>query len=189
MKTIIKLPFRIETPFRTYSGPELSDYRKYKKQLKSDFLDRCGYTNCQDIWFGGSNNFHIDHFKPHTKYSALKNSYSNLVYCCSYVNILKGDKDSDYLDPCDHDFNKLFYRNEFGEIFPFKHSIEANTMYSDFKLYLKRYSTIWMLEYLEKKMHLLEELISKLGNEEAKDLLCQITFEYLEYKSYLNDEL
>ena len=75
--------FRKENPERTYKGPELKPYGKYKSKLVEDFNGRCGYTDCNHLWFGGRRNFHIDHFKPKSKYPHLETKYSNLVYSCS----------------------------------------------------------------------------------------------------------
>lgn len=85
--------FRDKQPIRT-CVKKYANYKSYKPYLAKDFFNRCGYTDCSDFWFGGMNNFHIDHFKPWKKYPQnplLKTDYQNLVYCCSYVNILKSD--------------------------------------------------------------------------------------------------
>ena len=98
-------PFRTITPARTYTGHR-TDYHDYKDKLADDFNHRCGYTDCQDHWFGGSRTFQIDHLRPWSKYPNEKTDYRNLVYCCSYVNRAKWDDDSpNYLDPCDNDYN------------------------------------------------------------------------------------
>ena len=108
--------FREQHPQRTYKG-HYSDYHKYKEHLASDFNHHCGYTHCTDRWFGGMRTFQIDHFKPHSKYPKLKTEYSNLVYCCSYVNRLKSDDDNaKHLDPCNEDYNIHFERNYDGRI-------------------------------------------------------------------------
>lgn len=92
-------PFRIMAPKRTCTKNR-ANYNAYKTFLAEDFNHRCGYTDCSDYWFGGKRTFQIDHFKPESKYPELKNEYSNLVYCCSYVNRAKWDDDNpNYLDP------------------------------------------------------------------------------------------
>ncbi len=174
------------TCIRTYSK-----YGSFKPYLATDFLRRCGYTDCPDFWFGGANNFHIDHFIPWKNYPAkpnLKTDYSNLVYCCSYVNILKSNDEGDYIDPCDTDFNLHFTRDTIGNILPVPKSVEGNYMYKKLKLYMKRYQIIWTLESIFNKMKLLKQAIENTKDSKLKkDLLIAngelglIMTEYLEY--------
>ncbi|WP_432742259.1 hypothetical protein ABXJ76_17125 [Methylobacter sp. G7] len=147
----IKYEFREATPQRTFVGNPYNDYRRYKDFLRSDFNNRCGYTDCPDIWFGGKRCFHIDHFKPKSKHPSLVTSYSNLVYSCSYVNIQKSDDEGMYLDPCDTDFNQHFFRDDEGNIQPISASAEARYMHKKLKLGLSRYGLIWMLDQLRMK--------------------------------------
>ena len=177
-----QLNFRDNPPARTYAGNELKDYKRYKDSLEKDFFQRCGYTYCQQDWFGGKRNFQIDHFKPKSIHPELKTKYSNLIYSCSYVNRAKSDDIGIYLDPCDVDYNEHFYRNELGNIYPVETSDSAKYMYRKLKLYLKRYSIIWMLEQLEIRMEILRELIERTGDEDAKKLFIAISFQYMDYK-------
>lgn len=177
-----QLQFRDIHPTRTYVGEEFKDYRSYKDALEADFNMRCGYSNCQQDWFGGKRNFQIDHFKPKSKHPELETEYSNLVYSCSYVNRAKSDDIGNYLDPCDVNYNKHFFRDELGNIYPVENSEEAKFMYRKLKLYLKRYSIIWMLEQLESRMDRLRTLIEQTGDENAKELFIAITFKYMDYK-------
>jgi hypothetical protein len=176
--------FRDKSPERTYTGA-FKDYRRYKNFLEKDFKSRCGYTDCFDFWFGGKPNFQIDHFKPKSKHPELETTYSNLVYSCSYINRAKTDDIGDYIDPVDIDYNEHFYRDHLGNIYPKETSTSAKYMYIKLKLYLKRYSIIWMLDQLEKKMFKLQELIEATDNPEAKELLVQITMKYNNHKRYL----
>jgi len=180
--------FRSTPPSRTYTGNELSDYRKYKDFLCRDFNQRCGYTDCSDFWFGGKRNFQIDHFKPVSIFPDLETKYSNLVYSSSYVNRAKSNDVGDYIDPCDTDYNQHFFRDKLGNIFPRKDSPSAQYMYTKLKLYLKRYSIIWTLDQLEQKMFKLGELIEATGDPEAKELFVQIGLKYNKYKKYLRAE-
>ncbi|NHA07716.1 hypothetical protein G7092_28205 [Mucilaginibacter sp. HC2] len=181
----MQLPFRKTAPTRTYKGKEYSDYNHYKDHLEKDFEERCGYTNCHQFWFGGRRTFQIDHFKPKVKYPELLTKYSNLVYSCSYVNRAKSDDLNEYLDPCDTDYNLHFYRDQIGHIYPMNTSDTGKYMYKALKLYLKRYSIIWMLEALEEKMDILQGLVDQTGDEQAKNLFYVITTKYMAYKKYL----
>ncbi|EKN3982063.1 HNH endonuclease [Yersinia enterocolitica] len=185
--------FRIQAPTRTCQKT-YKIYGRYKPYLASDFYNRCGYTDCPDFWFGGTGNFHIDHFIPWKKHPTqpnLQTDYSNLVYCCSYVNILKSDDETSYLDPCNVDYNNHFFRDEFGNIQPNKSSREAMYMYKKLKLYMKRYQIIWMLENLFNKMDQVKEAIKISPDgpqkDELKHAMSDLACVMLDYKNYLSE--
>lgn len=175
--------FRKKNPVRTCTQV-YKDYKSFKEDLVKDFNNRCGYTDCPDFWFGGSRTFHIDHFKPHSKYPELKTSYSNLVYSCSYVNIAKSDIDNQhFLDPCDNDYNEHFRRNSNGSIIPI--SVEARIMYNELKLYLIRYQVIWMLDEIKGKLDKLIEINDNNPSQEASDMIVDLTKYFIQYLDYL----
>lgn len=152
------LPFRDLTPKRTCTKSYAS-YGSYKAYLAADFNNRCGYTDSHDRWFGGMSTFHIDHFKPHSTFPGLKTTYSNLVYACSYVNILKSNDDpSNYLDPCAVNYNQHFYRDSSGAIYPNAQSPQAVYMHKKLKLGLSRYRLIWSLEKCDEILKKLDEV-------------------------------
>ncbi len=184
--------FRDHTPVRT-SQNKYTNYRLFKSELAADFSNRCGYTNCQDFWFGGQTNFHIDHFIPwkkhHEKFPNLKTDYSNLVYSCSFVNILKSDDEGNYLDPVSVNFNDHFNRDQYGMIMANPDSEKALYMHKRLKLYLRRYQIIWMLDKLDM---LITKLIAlkNVGktveeNQEISLLIVDVVTVYQEYKQYL----
>ncbi len=190
------LPFRHTSPKRTYMGNAFNDYRKYKLLLSTDFNQRCGYTDCHHSWFGGMSNFHIDHFKAKSKFPELKTEYSNLVYSCSFVNIAKGNDDSEfYFDPCEVDFNMYFERDMLGNINPKADSVEAKYMHIKMKLYLKRYGLIWTLELLYQKWLQMKELLDNLNiqehtlRKEIEELKKELSSEFMEYFHYLRKEM
>lgn len=181
--------FRYNSPIRTCTKT-YANYRSFKKDLKKDFNDRCGYTDCPDFWFGGKNNFHIDHFKPFSRKPHLKTDYSNLVYCCSYVNILKSnDDEGDYIDPCNVDFNDHFERDNGGGIIPKSTSKEANYMYSKLQLGLFRYKIIWKLdEIFNHLIKLQAEIRNPINVDIVTDLRIvhsELTEEFTTYLQYL----
>lgn len=189
--------FRFDKPERT-CDKQYADYRQYKEYLAKDFNNKCGYTDCSHFWFGGKKNFHIDHFIPWKKNFAtrpdLKTSYSNLVYACSYVNILKSDDDSNnFLDPCDNDLNEHFTRDPYGQIIPNPQSTQANYMYSKLKLYLSRYRIIWMLDRLTEKIETLKSIQQgpndKGMNAKIEGLLNDLYKHHYEYLQYLKSEM
>lgn len=146
-------------------------YRNYKEYLASDFHNRCGYTDSHHRWFGGTSSFHIDHFKPHKQFPSLKEDYANLVYACSYVNILKSDDDpNNYLDPCEVDYNQHFYRDASGRIFADPGSARAIYMHKKLKLGLARYQIIWLLERCDRAMAQLESLVDALPADSKEEI-------------------
>jgi hypothetical protein len=158
----------------------------------SDFNNRCGYTDSHDRWFGGAITFHIDHFKPHKKFPHLKVEYSNLVYACSYVNILKSDDDPvNYIDPCVEDYNKHFYRDKSGRIFANPSSPRAMYMHKKLKLGLARYELVWQLDRLDELLGKIESLVKTLKSdgEERKNLVYlhfDLAVKFREYLKYLS---
>jgi hypothetical protein len=180
--------FRFIAPKRT-CDKSYERYRSFKPYLAKDFNNRCGYTDCPDFWFGGKNNFHIDHFKPFSKNPKLKTDYSNLVYCCSYVNILKSNDEGHYIDPCDVDFNDHFERAKDGSILPKDSSIEAKYMHNKLSLGLSRYSLIWKLDSIYYKLIELQKQIQNPRNIKIKNDLriihSELAEEFVSYLQYL----
>ena len=174
--------FRDIAPIRTCTKVYRT-YSSYKPYLAKDFSNKCGYTHCSDFWFGGKNNFHIDHFMPCKKFPLLKTEYNNLIYSCSYVNILKSDDLGTYLDPCNEDYNLHFNRTIYGAIIPI--SNEAKYMYMKMKLYLDRYRIIWILDQLGVKICRLQEIIEKTNDQEVKEIYIALSFKYNNYIQYL----
>ncbi|WP_139796208.1 MULTISPECIES: HNH endonuclease signature motif containing protein [Enterobacter] len=189
----MKVNFRNHNPIRKFTK-KYATYTAYKKYLAEDFNYRCGYTDCPDFWFGGQDNFHIDHFIPwknHPEQPALKTDYSNLVYCCSYVNILKSNDESNYLDPCSVDYNQHFYRDVTGHIKPISGSLAASYMYSKLKMYMRRYQIIWMLDNLFEKLQSLSCAIEETKDEslknDLKNAMCELVPIVVKYKCYLSE--
>ena len=183
--------FRENHPKRTFTKV-YQQYVSYKPYLATDFFNRCGYTDCSDFWFGGVNNFHIDHFVPWKNYPAnpkLKIDYQNLVYCCSYVNILKSNDETDYIDPCNVDFNNHFNWDVSGNIEPVATSTSANYMYKKLKLFMRRYQIIWMLDSILERMKKLESAIKNPNNlavkTELQVLHSDLSMEMTSYIDYL----
>lgn len=171
-------PFRVKSPTRRNDAPKRSSYGAYKDELAEDFNHRCGYTDCTDFWFGGQRTFQIDHLKPWSKYPTLKTEYSNLVYCCSYVNRAKWDDDSPhYLDPCDVNYNDHFERDDNGYIIG--KSPGAKYMVQKMHLNLTRYAIIWTLDRLDEIITRLE--VHRKASPEIEELLTALKVEYYDY--------
>jgi HNH endonuclease, putative len=176
--------FRTIAPKRTCTK-KYSDYHKYKDALSEDFNHKCGYTDCSERWFGGKRTFQIDHLKPKSKHPGLIHEYSNLVYCCAYVNRAKWHDDSpNYLDPCNVDFNTHFERDDNGFIMP--KTLQGKYMVEHLQLDLYRYAIIWNLDRLSEKIDKLNEITNRSGK--LKRILFQLYEEYYKYTKYLVDK-
>lgn len=112
-----------------------------------------------------------------------------MVYCCSYVNILKSDDEGDYLDPCNIDFNKHFERDIDGSIVPKDSSKEAKYMFSKLQLNLSRYKFIWKLDEIWTRLLKLQEQINDPKNLKIKNDLriihSELAEEFTVYLKYL----
>lgn len=189
--------FRELTPKRSphHLLKNYKKYQSYKKYLRLDFGQRCGYTNCSDSWFGGSKSFHIDHLKPKSLYPHLETDYSNLVYSCSYVNEKKANHDGPFLDPCNVDYNDHFFRDEEGNICANPESASAKYMCNILCLNLRRYGLIWQLEQLNILKKELKDVITKKyktdSNEEITILKLYMDLDetFDRYFTYLQAEL
>lgn len=105
---------------RTQNPPQYSHYKFYKPFLRKEFDYCCVYCNVREPEIGGSQSFHIDHYAPQSQFLEKEVDYSNLFYSCRVCNNRKRDfwptepqKTSGefILNPCDHDFDKHYDRN------------------------------------------------------------------------------
>jgi 5-methylcytosine-specific restriction endonuclease McrA len=51
----------------------------------------CAYCEVREPELGGAEAFHVDHYKPKSKFSHLICNYDNLIYACRYCNRYKRD--------------------------------------------------------------------------------------------------
>lgn len=72
-------------------APAAGDYRSWKPQLAAEAELQCVYCCIHESQFGGIRNFHVDHYKPQSKFPELKNEYSNLFFACGICNSFKSD--------------------------------------------------------------------------------------------------
>lgn len=202
--------FRKKSPVRRTDIPVKNDHTAYRDDLKRDFNDRCGYTDCNDKWWGVK--FQVDHFAPQNpklgdpvkekKFKDLECVYSNLVYACPQVNNAKRNLwvtddpkkhikgDVGLLDPCNYDYNDYFERNASGRIIAKNNNSIALFMIDKLKLYLLRYELYWRIEELNEYKIKLHELInnqaieSKYGAEIGK-LFMDLDREWQKYIAYI----
>lgn len=194
-----KYSIRSVTPNRTCEKV-YKNYRSYKKYLASDFNNRCGYCDDYDGWQGGEATYHVDHFAPKKKFENLENDYNNLVYSCSYCNRFKSDDwpsdnpkinivgNQGYIDPCEEDYQKHFYRDSTGNI-KFKTAI-GEYVYNKLQLYLMRHGVLWNLTRLQMlKNQLLEVIEGQAVNKDQFDELyikyAELSIEFDKYFRYI----
>jgi len=131
-------------------------YRAWKRILAREGQFRCIYCAIHEAAFGGYWNFHVEHYKPKSRFRDLKDAFENLFYACAVCNVFKsndwpGECRPDlstcaYANPIDHDFNTLFTLLDDG-------SVRGETKTSEYmvlRLNLNRPQLI-----MERRIHLL----------------------------------
>jgi hypothetical protein len=200
--------FRVKDPIRSTGVPVKKDYRAYRDQLATDFNGKCGYTDCNDRWWGVK--FQVDHFAPQNpdiedgvkkqKFLDMATNYTNLVYSCPQINRAKSNDwasddpltaildDKGYFDPCDN-FNDHFHRTDDGAILPNDGDVIAQYMWTKLKLYLQRYQIYWRLEELYQNQRKLLELRKKDWPEaernQINNAIADLAQEISDYFAYL----
>lgn len=74
------------------SPPHCTDYQDYGPWLRRDFWFSCAYCTLTECEAGGVT-FGVDHYHPKSKHPDLETVYENLMYCCSFCNSFKGDRE------------------------------------------------------------------------------------------------
>jgi uncharacterized protein (TIGR02646 family) len=129
-----------------------SKYTSFRWFLRNDFNQRCGYCDDPDTHYGQKVDYHIDHFKPTSKFPNLETNYSNLVYSCPYCNVAKSgkwQKTDGFVDPCDAEYGIHLERNNKGKIKAI--TPRGEYIVKSLKLFLKRHELIWFLVVLEEQ--------------------------------------
>jgi uncharacterized protein (TIGR02646 family) len=172
---------RSKLPARRKVDPQDS-YKKYRKELREDFNNSCGYCGDSDERCDKSI-FHIDHFAPQSLFPELALDYANLVYSCRYCNVSKSnhwlgtdssvanDGISGFVDPCDQNYDVHLGRSSSGRIC-------ANTKVGAYivkrlKLHLLRHELLWKSRRMRELRVHLDDLIEeiKLRKEPNRDQL------------------
>jgi hypothetical protein len=149
---------------------QLGKYNDWKEQIAKDCFNRCVYCSIHENPWGGIDNFHIDHFKPKSKFSELTNIIYNLYYSCPICNRFKSDDwknecqfDLDiigYPDPSDHNYQTIFEMD--STTFELKGKFESSKYLID-RLYLNRPQLI-----LERREFILNKRVETLINDTSK---------------------
>lgn len=112
-------------PKENATQPSRGKFGDWKQQLAEEGFHQCVYCAIPDAVMGGTRNFHIEHYRPKSRFPDLENTITNLFYACPICNTFKGndwpaEPDHEvqcYPDPSVSDYDKLFTINETtGEI-------------------------------------------------------------------------
>ncbi|MCL6798306.1 HNH endonuclease [Bacillus altitudinis] len=199
------LNIHLVKPKRNFTGEQWKTNSSNKKRLAKDFNSRCGYCDDLDMYSGGYNVYHVEHFAPKEKFKELQYTYDNLLYSCPYCNISKSNKwvgstsvenilgEEGFIDPCDKEYDKHLKRTHDGKIVYL--TPLGLYMYKELKLYLQRHDILYNLERIRLKRNELKEKIElKKNNGQNYDKLeyvykelCVIFCEY--YDLIFEDDL
>ncbi len=174
--------------------PIKGKYSDWKPILAEEGFHQCVYCAISEAQFGGSRNFHVEHYKPKARpeYKHLINDIRNLFYACAICNTFKGadwpsDPDAEfskpaYPDPSSICYEELFLREDCGVI----NGKYTAAKYMIEKLYLNRPQLI-LERRLAKVFSRIEELNAffccVMPLLKKKDIKKQV--EYMERFSYL----
>jgi hypothetical protein len=144
------------------------------------------YCAIPDAAMGGVRNFHVEHYRPKSRFPDLENMFTNLFYACPICNTFKGNdwpaepelEIRCYPDPSVIDYEQLFTINpQSGEI----HGNLVASRYIVEKIHLNRGQLILerRLQILLSKARTLREeirnLLDQLPNDNANQLLRRFT--------------
>ena len=92
-------------------------YSDWKQQISDDCYNQCVYCSIHENPWGGIDHYHIEHFRPQSKFEDQTNIITNLYLACPVCNRFKSDdwpnEPTDlnilcYPDPSDYDYSELF---------------------------------------------------------------------------------
>jgi 5-methylcytosine-specific restriction endonuclease McrA len=96
--------------------PTSGTYSDWKEQIAKECFYQCVYCSIHEAQFGGIDHYHIDHFRPKSKFPAHKEDILNLFYACPVCNRFKSDdwpgepdlNTTTYIDPSKINYSELF---------------------------------------------------------------------------------
>jgi len=155
------------------------DYKSYKPWLREDFRYACVYCTIHEGEFGGFHSFHVEHFRPKSRFPKLETEYTNLLYACWKCNSYKSEdwpsgyplkSGKGYLDPCSHDYEKYFTINSdgvvMGNVGAAKYMIENLHLNSNF-LIKTRNDRKRIRESIDECKSIIKEIDSILNDEKS----------------------
>jgi hypothetical protein len=109
---------------RTKPRPNCSgEYSAIRPFVRKDFEYRCAYCLLEELYAGGEENYELDHFRPQSRFPALRDDFYNMYYACHPCNHIKRDKwpseelqnqGINLVDLCISDFDEHFQERADG---------------------------------------------------------------------------
>lgn len=87
--------------------PTVGTYSDWKGILAVEAQNQCVYCSIHENHMGGIRNFHVEHYRPKSKFDNLTNDYSNLFYACPICNVFKSNDWPN--DPPNQDLDIIYY--------------------------------------------------------------------------------
>ncbi len=98
--------------------PLVGTYVDWKQQIAIECFNQCVYCAIHENSMGGIRNFHVEHYRPKSKFKDKENDYLNLFYSCAVCNTFKNNdwpneptpdnSRASYPNPSEIDYNFLF---------------------------------------------------------------------------------
>jgi len=98
--------------------PDAGSYSSWKPPIAADCQQRCIYCGIHDSRYGGLDNYHVEHFRPKSKFPGLEREIGNLYLACAICNRFKSNdwprdpspenSEPSYPDPSSNDYNTVF---------------------------------------------------------------------------------
>lgn len=105
-------------PKENSTQPKRGTYSDWKGLIATECFNQCVYCAINERNFGGIRNFHVEHYRPKSRFPDLINDIKNLFYACAICNVFKGNdwpnepdtkfSKSCYPNPSETDYNTLF---------------------------------------------------------------------------------
>jgi hypothetical protein len=162
-------------PATSRRQPLSGTYSEWKPQIAVACFNQCVYCAISESSYGGLDNFHVEHYRPKSKFDELELKIENLYLACAICNRFKSDdwpnepkEDHScvgYPDPALCDYNNLF------AIDPDKFTLAGAHVASRYvieRLYLNRPQLIRerrMINYLYRLDKLCADLTSMVSNQ------------------------
>lgn len=179
--------------------PPKGKYSDWKQLLADEGFNQCVYCAIHESSFGGIRNYHVEHYRPKSKFEALENDIKNLFYACAICNTFKSDdwpeepckdySNVSYPYPGEVDYSDIFITNSSPGVIKGKY---VASKYMVQKLFLNRpqliierriYYTLLSLEYLTEFFRDTIPVLEKSTDGKAQAFLAKIAKCFIEITS------
>ena len=170
----------------------IGKYSSWKDILAVEGYNQCVYCSTKDYRLGGIRHFHVEHYKPKSKFPDLEDVITNLFYACPICNVFKSNdwykltgnlNNKQYPDPSNYNYDNLFTikpdgliegKNKCGEYIINKLALNRGQLIIDrkFKLLLEGYSS------LKNEYHKIVLTLIDNNSNEAKSILKSLILSY-----------